>query len=347
MSANGVRWPSVEDQLLATCVRTSFGDREQASVVELSRRNPISWDQVYETARLHQVAPLVYRNLAQLDPSDLRLKNETIERFRRSFARNLASKRHLRAGLWRLLDFLNSQAVDVMLIKGAAMELFGSGSGAYTVSHDVDIILRPYEKDLPHDLVAELFALSETFPLEFDFRGHHDVDLNGALPIEWDRVWSNAIPVRLAGRSFFIMSPEDAMVAACLNACRKRYFNLKALCAIDAYLRDEGVVRWELVAETSRLHEVGDIVYAAVAVTARVMGTPLPANLTEQLGAAGLRAATLDLLSRHFSFSNFRSLYSGRLLANRRVGASLLLPYASYRGDQIWRKLRFAASGPA
>lgn len=338
-----MKWPNPEDQLLATCCRSEFGEAERALVVEICRKNGIRWKRVYSTARMHGVAPLVYHNLARLEHADLAMKNGTVERFRRSFAGNLAAKQSMRDGLWRILGFFNERSVDVMLIKGAAINLFGNGSGPYTVSRDVDLIVRSRGEDLADDLLAEINALPYEFPLEYDFYGHHDVDMNGVLPIDWGRIWADAIPVHYTSRDFFIMSPEDALITACVDACRKRYFNLKALCAIDAYLRDGAAYRWDEFAEKSRAYEVKDIVYAALVVAARVMRSPVPADLAERLAPS--RAALLEMLSKRFSFSSLSSLYEGTEIANRKVGASLLLPYATYRGDQMWRKIRFATSG--
>ena len=139
------------------------------------------------------------------------------------------------------------------------------------------------------------------------------------------------------------MSQEDALITACINACRKRYFNLKALCAIDSRLRDEAGFRWNKLAEKSRDYQVKEIVYTALFVAAQVMRSAVPEDLVHRLAPS--RATLLQMLSKHLSFSSLSSLYDGTKIANRKVGASLLLPYASYRRDQVWRKFRYATRG--
>ena len=343
--SNGMRWPSVEDQLLVDLTQSDFGDQDREIVLDLCRQNSIDWKSIYRTARMHAVAPLVYRNLARMDRADLGMHNGSSERFRRSFARNLATRRMFREELWRILAFFNGRGLDVMLIKGASIDLFETGSGPYTVSRDIDLIIRARKEDVPGDTLAHISAVSSGFPLEFDFYGHHDVDMNGVLPIDWGRVWEDAIPVHYAGRDFYIMSQEDALITACINACRKRYFNLKAICAVDTRLRDAAALRWSEFTEKSRAYEVTEIVYAALLVAAQVMHSPVPADLTKRLAPS--KAALLEVLSKRFSFSSLASLYTGTEIANRKIGTSLLLPYASYRGDQMWRKIRHAVSGPA
>lgn len=339
-----MRWPNPEDELLVTCVRAGFGQAERARVVEICRGNGIRWERVFATARLHGVAPLVYRNLVRIDPADLGVVNGALDRFRRRFGENLMIKQQHRERLWDLLAFFNAHRLDVMLIKGAGMDLFGNGSGRYAESQDVDLIVRAHSEDLSEQLLSKLRGLSRRFPLEYDFYGHHDLDLNGALLIDWDQVWADSVPVRYVGRDFLIMSPEDALIAACINASRKRYFNLKALCAIDSQLRHRKALEWDRLVEKARAYQVTGIAYAALVVADKVMSSPMPSDVAAMLGVAGLRAAALDLLTSRRSFSSFGTMYSGLELAGRRVNSSLLLPYATYRGDQILRKLRYAVS---
>ena len=103
-------------------------------------------------------------------------------------------------------------------------------------------------------------------------------------------------------------------------------------------------MRGDVLAEKSPAYRVSDIVYAALVVAARAMGSPVPEDLAERLGTGPATAAILELLSKNLSFSSLSSLYSGAELADRKVGSSLLLPYGSYRSDQVWRKMRFATS---
>ena len=90
-----MKWPNPEDELLATCSRVEFRESDQQSVLERSRRNEIRWDTVYATARMHGVAPLVYRNLSRIDPASLNLKNGVVAQFKRSFTNNLVAKHYL------------------------------------------------------------------------------------------------------------------------------------------------------------------------------------------------------------------------------------------------------------
>jgi len=65
--------------------------------------------------------------------------------------------------------------------------------------------------------------------IECDLPGHHDVDMNGVLPVRFDRIWEAARAVDFHGQEAFVMAPEDLLLSLCINSCRKRYFRLKHL----------------------------------------------------------------------------------------------------------------------
>lgn len=335
-----MNWSSAEEQLLAVCARIDFDVQEREQAQDLCRQNQIDWKRVYKTARTHGVAPLVYHNLGGLDPVDLGMEKSSANRFRRSFARNLTRRWKSQAILLRILSILNEQDLTVMLVKGGALDLLGAGSGPYTVSRDIDLIVHAGRDQLTDELLVEIQELSQRFPLELGYGSHHDLTMNGALCIDFDQIWADAIPIHYKGRDFFIMSPEDALITACVNACRKRYFNLNALCAIDALIRGTPMFRWKELGEKCRDYEVKDIVYTALLVAERMMHSPLPEDLAERL--ATFKAPLLELIAKRLSLSSLSSLYEGMDIAGRKVGASLLLPYVSYRGHQIRRKVMFA-----
>ena len=90
--SNGMRWSNPEDELLVTCVRAEFGQAERARVVDICREYEIQWERVFATARLHSIAPLVYRNLGRIDPAELGIQNGALARFRHRFGENLVAK---------------------------------------------------------------------------------------------------------------------------------------------------------------------------------------------------------------------------------------------------------------
>jgi hypothetical protein len=64
---------------------------------------------------------------------------------------------------------------------------------------------------------------------EYDFFEHHDVTMNGVLPVDFQAIWQEAVAVDYRGERTLVMRTEDLLLAVCINACRKRFFRLKSL----------------------------------------------------------------------------------------------------------------------
>ena len=81
----------------------------------------IKWDVVYTTARLHGVAPLIYRNLQSCFNEGLKIPQDVIERFRLCYYGNIAAEKRRSERIKKILSLADKMSVDIMLIKGAAL----------------------------------------------------------------------------------------------------------------------------------------------------------------------------------------------------------------------------------
>jgi len=333
-----------EERVLLACSRLVFSESKKREVVSVCRQVGLQWELIHSTAEFHGVAPLVYANLQRCSLYELSMPKEIVERFRRTFVQNLVIKQRLAAKIATVLELLNRLGIDVMLIKGAALDLLVYGSNPYTTSRDVDLILRPKRREIAEADFEQIADMLHGRPFEYDFFVHHDIDLNGVLPIDFRQVWDDAIKLQFKARDVFVMSPEDLLIAASINCCRKRYFRLKALCDLDAIIRMTEGLRWGIVVSKARAYQCADIVFAAILVAERFMGCRPPEEVFQNLIDSSARRAIIRLLSERMSFSSLVSLNSERVLLGRRMGLSLLLPYASYRRDQVLRKLKFVWS---
>ncbi len=335
-----IRGIKPEDQILLTCARREFTDAHQQFVLEVCQQEEIDWDLLYWTARVHGVAPLIFVNLLRCLDGGIVITSKVMESFRFEFAQNLVTKQRLAVEIERVLAFFDREGLDVMLVKGAALDLLVYHPHPYTVSRDVDLIVRRREEDISEETLKGITDLLRHLPLEYDFYGHHDLDLNGVLPINFESIWDEANQIQFRGRPVFVMTPEDLLITACISSCRKRYFNLKALCDIAGIMSAYPEMNWEDVVGNTKLYRCENIVYAGLIVAEMTLGCELPAEVPDRLVDNPVRAAIIRYLSQRMSFSSLTSLYSGEKILNRRINLSLLLPYASYRWDQVWRKVK-------
>lgn len=330
-----------EDHILFACTRQDFTDEHKRAVLEISRKHSLSWETVFSKAEQHGVAPLVYLNLCQGEGLGLDIPESIVNRYRLFAMRNTVRKEQRVQRTLQALEYFNSQSVDVMLIKGAALDLLVYGHAMLITSNDIDFVLKRRREELSPDEIQQIMNDLHQSGIEFDFYSHHDVTINGALPVDFERIWQEASRIDYRGQPAWLMSPEDMLISVCINSCRKRYFRLKSLLDIAETLRKMDAIRWDLVVEKSRQYDCQNIVYTALLVSRETLGCALPPGALHSLGVNPLRAGLINSMVRFLiRYSSLPAApNAGRSLLGKQVHASLVLPYASYRFYQIRHKL--------
>ncbi len=330
-----------EDRILFTCTRRKFTDAHRRIVLDVCHKEAVDWDLLYWTSRVHGVAPLIFVNLLQCLGGENAMPEEVMKQFRFGFAQNILTKQRLANEIERVMAFFHRVGLDVMLVKGAALDLLIYDPHPYTISRDVDLVIRRRKEDIPGEILKGIAELQRHLPLEYDFFRHHDLDLNGVLLIDFQGIWEEATKIQFRGQPVFVMTPEDLLIMACINSCRKRYFNLKSLCDIAGIISAYPEMNWDELIRKAKTYRCENIVYAGLFVAGLTVGCELPVYALDRLLNSSIRATIIRYLGQRMSFSSPTSLYSGAKFLGRRLNLSLLLPYASYRWDQVWRKAGF------
>ncbi|HEX9923857.1 MAG TPA: nucleotidyltransferase family protein [Anaerolineae bacterium] len=330
-----------EDRLLFTLSRQGFQAAHQTDVSDICRTHAIRWDMVYAIAMVHGVAPLVFFNCQQCGLDDLNIPREIIGRFKRGMIANVVKKETIAKRLTKLLALLNEYSLDVMLAKGAALDILVYDQPWYTSFNDVDLVVKAGKDDLPDQEYAEIRKMCRRFPVECDFLTHHDVTINGTLPVNFQRIWDDAAIINYRGHDVFVMSPEDLLIAVCINSCRKRFFRLKALCDIATILNKYDDLNWEILVNKAHEYDCRTIIFTALLVTELTVGCKIPLGVLDDLSAGPLKTFIIRYLSRRMSWSSLSTLYSGKKIVGRRISPSLILPCLTYRWYQLGRKINF------
>lgn len=300
------------DRVLFAAARQDFGEEHRAAVENLS---PVDWEKVAAVAESHGVAPIVGANLK-------------LESLQRAFFENVLIKAQEAERLALGIGRLREAGYQVMLLKGTALDLLVYREPWVTASKDADLLLRPDPgRRLSEDERAVRLSLYRS-GIECDLLTHHDLDMNGVLPVHYDRIWAAARAVDYHGQEAFVMSPEDLLISLCINSCRKRYFRLKHLFDIAETVRRLDV-DWSRVAARAREDRCEGIVYTALHVASETLGCPIP-----DLDALRVPQSRVLLIRRLVA----RHLRRGSLESP----PPAWLPYASYRPGQALRSLRFA-----
>jgi hypothetical protein len=330
-----------EDRLLLLCARRRFTDAHRTAAIQVCTAAPLRWERIYAASVNQGIAPLVYSNLVRCSMAELGIPPGVVTKFRVLVGRNLVTQQILANQLIRTLDVLSGLSIDAMLIKGAALDYLLDSQRALTISKDIDLVLRIRPDEVTKSIRKDLAAACAGYPIEYDFFDHHDVTLNGALPVDFERIWRDADSIRLGDKSVRVMCPEDFLIVSCINACRKRYVRLKALVDAVEILEAYPALDWDSVARRARSDQCAAIVYATLFILDLLQATRVPEAAFKLPLAGRMRAASIRLLLHHLPAWSWTVPASGLHVFNRSLDVSLVLPYVTYRWDQVLRKLGF------
>ena len=334
-----------EDRILLACARQELLPRHRRTVEGLAAGGAIDWDRLARTAERHGVAPIVGANLLRCGAAGLGIPAETARRletaaFENALRKELDAER-LAVGIARLRE----AGLEVMLLKGTALDLLVYQEPWVAASRDIDLLLRPlpgWQRGEEERRVRRSLYRSG---IECDLGQHHDLDMHGVLPVSFERIWEDARPVRFRNVEAWVMAPEDLLISLCINSCRKRFLRLKGLFDIAESVRRLAGLDWERLAEKAGAYHCEGIVYAALLATASTVGCDLPEGALDRLGVPGWRAGLLRLLTAAaLRSTSLAQIGPGGAVGPR--GVSLLLPYASFRCGQAWQSLFFAIAHP-
>lgn len=329
-----------EDRILFLCARQDFLPRHREAVEALSRHTEVRWVELAKTAGRHGVLPIVGANLRRCDPAALRLPPGLAERLQRAVFESAAVRERDADRLAAALVRLREVGLEAMLLKGTALSLFVYREPWVVDSRDIDLVLRPLpgwreDEGGEREVRRSLYKSG----IECDLFDHHDVTMNGVLPVDFERIWRDARPVRFRGAAAWTMSPEDLLLSLCVNACRKRFLRLKGLFDLAETVPRLPDLEWELFAARVRECRCEGIVSTAFTAARETLGCDLPEGALEPLGVSPARARLLRSLVAAF-------LVRGSLVDRTGEELAVVLSYASFRPSEAWRSLRYSFTHP-
>ncbi len=330
-----------EDNILLAATRQTLSTTHRHMISDTARRRPIDWTTVYQTAKTHGVAPLVFKNLQQCGLESPGLPDEVAHQFKSAHYSNLLKKDRRMERLKQAMPLFRRKNIQVMLIKGAALDMLVYEQPWYTMPQDTDLVINRRQSDIAAADNQELMDFLFRSGIEYDYFEHHDVVMNGVLPVDFNQIWQAATQTEVGGYPAFLMSVEDMLLATCINSCRKRFFRLKSLCDIAEITRRCHTLDWDKFVKRAKAFQCRNIVYTALWVAHNTLGTATPPTVFSDLGVAPLKAEIITRLSRRLiRRSTLAALYpsSGAAIFGRAAGLPLWLTYATYTGPQIIKK---------
>ena len=336
-----------EDFVLCLCTRQRFEAKHQQELITICQSQSIAWDYVLATAEQHQVSPLVYVNLAQIRPQDLNIPPKMLTRFKKAQIHNILVKKRTRTSLAKALDLFREKGIEVMVVKGEALNHLVYEQAWYTISYDIDLVIQARVEELDeieHNEILKLLdddnQVRDGFKehIEYDFYEHHDISMNNILKVDWPLIWAEARTIQIMGYNVLVMTPEDMLLAAAINSCRKRFFRLKSLCDLASIIEICPTLDWNKVVKRALSYKCNTILYTALLVTQLTLGCRLPTGVMSSLKVNPVRASLIhylvNQLCQRLSLSKL-FVSSKTATFERALSWPLLLTYATYRLDLL------------
>lgn len=343
---------SPENQLLFLLTRQQVSDEQRSQIQEISQTPGLDWQLVFETANTHRVAPLLFHNLNRLDPGMLGVPKKVLGLFKQTQIHNVLTKKNTQVRLNKVFRSLAQHGLEFMLIKGEAYNLQVYDQPWYTVSKDVDLLIRKSAREIEPGLLQELtefFYSNNRQPspllqhLEYDFYSHHDLTMNEVLRTDPAILWRDSRSLQFEDHKIFVLSDEDMFLSAAINACRRRFFFLKATLDLAEIIQRCPDLNWDAVIEKSLAYECNTILYTALMVTQNTLGCVIPFDLRDCLRVSSSRAAMIRrLIGWQLSRFTLQSLAAARpfQISGRSLSWPLILTYTTYHSNHIPRKLK-------
>lgn len=318
-----------ENELLFLCTKKDFQLEHQEQVINLCSKIIINWNTVYLTALHHKVAPLIYYNLSKCGNLIAKINPENLKNFKYYFLNAHLYKTQQEQDITNTLLYFNQKSVKVMLIKGAALNLTIYKDCPWYVIGDIDIILNNKREEVTDKEDQEDIKFFESLKInEWERFEHHDVSMNTALPINFAQIFERAIEINFQGQKVLIMSPEDMLLAACINSCRKRFFRLKSLLDITTIIDYYKAFNWQQFIIISKEYKCSSIVYTSLLVTSLTLGYKISEDVLDNLDINPLKKIITRQLIEYL-ITNIPLFFllpsSGINILGKKINPSLIL----------------------
>mgnify|MGYP001334008697 CR=1 FL=1 len=345
--------------VMSLCHGELDASQRQRAIAALAQ--PIDWEQFVRLVQLHDIAPLVWRNMARLEantqiPPEVRQQLEATAR-----QTMLDGSWQLAQSAW-LIERLQSAGFSPVVLKGFAVGDLVYSDPVLRATSDLDLLL-PHA-DLPAALsFLQISGFQLPPPTMFEFylaNGYHISTLGSVLgqplkvELHWDLAPRRIFPLDIGllmrrAQPFSLnqtrarrLSVEDTLLHLVLHIRKHRYVGLRWLNDIAELLSGfDATLDWPYVLHVARQAGIGTVLYTA-AVLAQSL---LQASVDEQHLAA-LRPSAL----RRWVI---RAILPKDLLAvpdqADKEGWTRLAPVEVLMLDRpsaMWRELRFRLAPP-
>jgi hypothetical protein len=263
---------------------------------------PLRWELLLERARVHQVYPLLFRNLDRLGflgmPGQVRIELEALYKVN-AFRNTLLAEE-----LARVLTLLTEAGIPAIPLKGVTLAESLYGDVSLRLCTDIDVLV-------PRRMVAQAFHLllasgyraefAERFFMDFLLHCNTECSLEReergfryVLEPHWgvlwgtifdggatEDLWGEAHPQAFLGVPAYTLSPEWNLLFLAAHAAHHQWQWLKWLVDIHEVCT-QGSIDWEKLGAKARRLGWEDVLRISLGVCRTLFSTPVPETFSLQ-----------------------------------------------------------------
>lgn len=266
-------------------------------------REDLDWDGLLQTAREHEVAPLLYWSLRGLPASAV--PGAALDQLREWFYATAAHNLFMTTELLRFLEQLRAHGVLAVPFKGPVLAATAYGHPALRTFVDLDVLVDA--RDVPRvDRLLEadgyrprdrLRGLERVAYLQsecsYDYTredGRLTVEVHWGLmpryfgfPLRLQDVRPRLTEAALGGATVPSLSAEDILLFLCLHGTKHRWVSLKWICDVAELIEVHPAIDWEWVERQAAALGGERMLRLGLFLATDLLGTHLPRQVAQEL----------------------------------------------------------------
>ena len=307
-----------EDQLLVIFARQKLDSRQVEQVMSILQ-HPLDWDRILGDALWHKLQGFCYRHLSAqpiVDSVPERILRQLQEKYRHTAAKQM----YFRSALGRILAALNESAIDILLMKGAALvdNVYGGDIGIRPMA-DLDMLVRPEQireaekiaKDLGYvstvnedeqeklrsedRQLASLYVPGRPVILELHT---HLVETQNPMRFDINQLWRGTREAKIAGQKTLIQTPEYALATLAVNFMKDRrfysYSSLGQLTDVAETVRvNAKSIDWAMFTREPIFESLGGVTFCTLYLSKHLLGAAVPDSIIDDLAPTDFRSSDM------------------------------------------------------
>jgi hypothetical protein len=264
----------------------------------------LDWTYLLSAARSHGLTPLLTRHLNAVGPE--RVPPPVLDQLRAAFQANARRNLLLAGELLNLLKHFENAGIPLLPYKGPALAEAAYGNLALREFCDLDVLARKrdvaraqevlralgYRPQVPLSPAQEAVWLADKANRTFCGAGRAAVvELHWAITprffgfaLDGDRLWERVERAALCGRAVWGVSAEDLVLTLYVHGAWHCWRRLEWLAGVSELIRGRPGLDWDRILAQARGLGVRRIVQLGLHLTGRLLGVPLPQEVTADGG---------------------------------------------------------------